>query len=361
MAFDNKQLAAIKRAADSIDIENAALLAFFNVETAGTAFAKVKGQNMPLIRWEGHYFKRLLSGAKLKKAMSEKLAGDYGVVKNPSSQEARYEILARGKKIDYEAAVSSCSWGIGQVMGSHWKWLGYQSAKAFEDVVTGSFEGQLDVIIKYMQASDIIPHIKRRDWSAVARLYNGKNYKDNKYDTKMKAEYEKISGRKASQVKSAGMLRPGSSGAGVREAQDLLNRAGFSIEIDGDFGSATQDAVIAFQKANNLEADGVIGPKTHSVLTSYLSTPEEEAGRVSIGSCQEVRKGVGVGVGGAVVISTAKEQVDGVISQFASVEALSIITNSLMLLSGSLAIAGIAYAVYGFMKNKKTFLGTEDG
>lgn len=49
----------------------------------------------------------------------------------------------------------------------------------------------------------------------------------------------------------------------VREMQKKLKELGYyKGSPDGDFGSGTEDAVIAFQKANGLIADGKAGPKT---------------------------------------------------------------------------------------------------
>lgn len=62
-------------------------------------------------------------------------------------------------------------------------------------------------------------------------------------------------------------LRRQDSGLQVKRLQRRLKDAGFSPgEIDGDFGVATEAAVIAFQKANGLLADGIAGPKTLAAL-----------------------------------------------------------------------------------------------
>lgn len=66
-------------------------------------------------------------------------------------------------------------------------------------------------------------------------------------------------------------LKRGSKGEYVRMAQTLLVEKGYDIGkcgIDGDFGSATEKAVKAFQKDNGLKVDGIIGQATWNALES---------------------------------------------------------------------------------------------
>ena len=63
------------------------------------------------------------------------------------------------------------------------------------------------------------------------------------------------------------MLRTGSRGDAVRKLQELLNAKGYTCgSVDGIFGSKTYAAVLAFQKANGLGADGIVGPLTWAKL-----------------------------------------------------------------------------------------------
>ena len=62
-------------------------------------------------------------------------------------------------------------------------------------------------------------------------------------------------------------IKQGSKGNTVRSAQVLLRyRHGYNIDVDGDFGPATDAAVRAFQRAKGLGVDGVVGAKTWAKL-----------------------------------------------------------------------------------------------
>lgn len=62
------------------------------------------------------------------------------------------------------------------------------------------------------------------------------------------------------------VLRLGAEGANVRLLQTSLNAHGGGLTVDGDFGPKTERAVIAFQKANGLKPDGIVGRLTWAAL-----------------------------------------------------------------------------------------------
>ena len=61
-------------------------------------------------------------------------------------------------------------------------------------------------------------------------------------------------------------VRQGSQGADVSRLQDRLNELGSDLVADGIFGGKTRAAVVAFQSANGLAADGIVGPMTWNTL-----------------------------------------------------------------------------------------------
>jgi peptidoglycan hydrolase-like protein with peptidoglycan-binding domain len=70
------------------------------------------------------------------------------------------------------------------------------------------------------------------------------------------------------------VLKLGASGPTVRSLQQRLKDLGYNIgSVDGDFGTATEAAVKAFQARNNLTADGIAGTATLNKLNSSSALP----------------------------------------------------------------------------------------
>jgi putative chitinase len=52
----------------------------------------------------------------------------------------------------------------------------------------------------------------------------------------------------------------------VSDLQEQLRELGHPLAIDGDFGPATELAVMEFQSAHRLKTDGIVGKKTWAAL-----------------------------------------------------------------------------------------------
>ena len=64
----------------------------------------------------------------------------------------------------------------------------------------------------------------------------------------------------------------------VKELQKELKELGYyDGDIDGIYGSATEEAVKEFQKEAGITVDGKYGPATHKALLEALDTQESEA------------------------------------------------------------------------------------
>lgn len=74
-------------------------------------------------------------------------------------------------------------------------------------------------------------------------------------------------------VSDAAAFRLGDTGQEVVAIQQALVSSGYDVQVDGDFGPATRDAVLQFQKANSLTADGLVGALSYQALL-HRAMPE---------------------------------------------------------------------------------------
>lgn len=67
------------------------------------------------------------------------------------------------------------------------------------------------------------------------------------------------------------VVKRASGKASTREIQSALKNAGYYTgNVDGKVGKLTKSAVMEFQKANGLKADGVVGQQTWAKLSEHL-------------------------------------------------------------------------------------------
>lgn len=353
--FDAETIAAAEAHAARLKIETAALLAVAEVEAAGKVTASVNGRQEPLIRWEGHYFDKRLKGIAREHARAKGLAHPKaGGVKNPKAQRSRWKILREAMAIDSRAALESISIGIGQVMGAHWKTLGYASPEAMFDKAREGAAGQLELMVRYIEKFGLVDELQRLDFTAFARGYNGPAFKKNAYHTKMAKAYARISGNPATSA-ATGMLRMGSKGARVRELQALLTRAGHPVKVDGDFGTATKEAVKAFQRKQKIKVDGVVGPETVRRLEEWKVTPEERPGEQAVTEVDEVKQVLPAG-GVLVMVTQFRDQVGEAAAYLVGLDAswAQTLGNGLLAAGGLLGAGLTAWALYGWWKSRQT-------
>jgi hypothetical protein len=55
----------------------------------------------------------------------------------------------------------------------------------------GGLVAQIDVMVRVIKQLNLVPLINRRAWASFAKAYNGSGYKQNKYDTKLAAAFQR--------------------------------------------------------------------------------------------------------------------------------------------------------------------------
>jgi len=127
------------------------------------------------------------------------------------------------------------------------------------------------------------------------------------------------------------VLRQGSSGPDVRDLQQKLKDLGFDPNgVDGNFGSGTRDALIAFQQSKGLQADGIAGPNTLAAL--QIGGPSDTAaGSANTGPASSTTAGTAVSAGALNLAGLTGRLPAGVIAQIPETAAKFGITTNLRL------------------------------
>lgn len=163
--------------------------AVLEVESRGSGFDR---QGRPLNLFEPHVFWRELGpGAKRTRAAGLGLAyPNWGVRPYPADS---YPRLIEAIKIDETAALRSCSWGLGQVMGNNHEAAGYATVQEFVAAMCADEEHHLAAMVRFIKENRLDDEIRRHDWAGFARGYNGPGFRKNQYDVRLARAYAKWS------------------------------------------------------------------------------------------------------------------------------------------------------------------------
>lgn len=198
-SFDPWQLTEddILRAANLLDVELAAIKAVSEVESAGGGFHK---EGQPKVLFERHWMNRRL------KHYGLTLAAELGRSQRPDIVNSRtggyrggaleWTRLQTARKLSEASALESASYGRYQIMGFHWKALGYGSVREFFDKMRENEGRQLDAFVEFIRCDGRLHGaLKKKDWTSFAKTYNGPAYAKHNppYDIRMQRAYERHS------------------------------------------------------------------------------------------------------------------------------------------------------------------------
>lgn len=163
--------ADVQEAADLLRCTPAHVWAVCDVE-AGPGGGFDKATKRPLILYEPHIFSRLTK-RRFDASHPEVSYREWRTRPYPKGQGERYEQLFTAMKLDPGAALESASWGLFQIMGMNSALCGYSDPLSFaRDHAKGERE-HLVAFCRFMGARGIADDLRRGDWDAVARVYNG--------------------------------------------------------------------------------------------------------------------------------------------------------------------------------------------
>lgn len=192
---DSKTLtfSQINNFAKALEIEPAAMRAVIEVESSGGGFLP---DGRPKVLFEGHIFWSLIEAKGLKPRKlckgNEDILYPRWTKKHYKGGTAEHDRLERAKSIHEEAALSSASWGMFQVMGFNYYVTDYRNVTDFAAAQYLSELEHLKAFIGFVKTKDLLAHLRTRDWAKFACGYNGKSYRKNRYDERLEAAYQKF-------------------------------------------------------------------------------------------------------------------------------------------------------------------------
>lgn len=156
----------IRKTAKAFNIKPAILHAFISVESSGQGFGP--GGRL-LIQFEPAWFRRKEPFAPTGKWSVNKV----------ERQAAEWEAFEDASRHSLHSAMEATSVGMGQILGLHYKRLGYGNVNEMWTDASLSIERQVWQIGKFI-ATDrrLIEALRRMDWHMVASIYNGPKYRE---------------------------------------------------------------------------------------------------------------------------------------------------------------------------------------
>lgn len=178
----------VQDAADALGVNAAKIWTVWDVEAAASPF--INGR--PTILFEPHIFSRLT--AHKYDASNPKISSrSWNRKLYPGSQDGRWDQVKAATALDADAGIAAASYGGFQILGANFKVCGYDSPFEFVYSQSRSEREQLLAFVSFVQGNGLVNALRKGDWAAFAKGYNGSGYRENKYDEKLAKAYAKRS------------------------------------------------------------------------------------------------------------------------------------------------------------------------
>lgn len=281
--FSEELIGQISAEATAAGIEAAAMLAMVEVETSGRPY-ETDGRT-PTFRFEPHIcFAQAskVSPTVLAKFVAAGLAWPKANTKAASALQntssRRLELIKRARAIHEEVALSSTSWGLGQVMGFNARAMGFESASQMVILMTdGGVLAQIRIMIKMIETMGLVEKLNTHQFTAVARKWNGPDFASNAYDIKLKASRQRWSRKLVAPAKP---IAPEAllSRAEIETIQGQLLSLNYTEvgTVDGRWGGRALGAISAFQEFEGIPRTGHYDEATREALAIAGPRPVDE-------------------------------------------------------------------------------------
>jgi hypothetical protein len=175
-------------AAKALGVNSAKIWTVYDVEAAASPFIDGK----PTILFEPHIFSRLTKH-RFDASHPKISSRSWDRKLYPGSQKGRWDQLKLATSLDVDAGLSSASYGGFQILGSNYQACGFATPWDFVYAQSRDVRSQVLAFVAFVEHNGLSNALRKGDWAAFAKGYNGSAYRANKYDEKLAAAYAKRS------------------------------------------------------------------------------------------------------------------------------------------------------------------------
>jgi len=180
----------IELSASILGVTPAHIMAVRTVESGGAGFT----DGRPTILFEPHRFAKA-TGGRFNASHPHVSYQAWGSRPYPAGQAARYEQLLDAIALDVDAGFASASYGLFQILGENFNACGFWTPGQFALAMARDERAQLEALEGFLRTNGLVEPLRRGDWAAFARGYNGTAYRANRYDEKLAAAFRAAGGR----------------------------------------------------------------------------------------------------------------------------------------------------------------------
>lgn len=353
------------RTAKAIGCEVEAIQAVARVESGGRGGFDEKGRL--LLRFEGHHFRKYTNG---------KYDKSHPHLSYPYSQQRikphGYSAFNEAFALDPVAAMLACSYGMFQILGSHYDDMGFDTVGEFVDFLKRGEAEQLEIFVRFCRVNGLIDELKRLDFAGFARVYNGANYRDFNYDGQMRGYYkslkvknidcahlltqieraEKIRLTEVSKSSAAPAARPPQDGPSANPSEVLHSDSPATVENQGETSVSSTFAPPEFTEGERPAqiAENITNVQTGDKTVPDNFVPEEKivnapppSGMMNKAAVWMAGLGLGVPSLGGAVQSIKNLAADGTINLQESLRIAGIVFKFIFPYAIWIAVAFIAF------------------
>lgn len=172
--------------ARQLGVEVPAIKAVVEIE-AGKEMKGFWVPGYPVINFDQTMYRKFASKAKDRSgAKGEKLPASLcGYAKTEWTR------LINARRVNAQGANMGTFWGMFQIGGFNYKMCGCDDVDEFVKLMCTSEFQQLELFATFLRNAGMVDDLKKKNWAAFARKYNGASYARRGYHTRMAAAYAK--------------------------------------------------------------------------------------------------------------------------------------------------------------------------